>query len=121
MLAYKMLADNKFLSKYATIPLCHHERWDGQGYPNGKKGEEIPIEARIFAVIDAWDVMTNDQPYRKSLEVDQAVEFLKSGKGSQFDPKVVDAFFEMSQHVLPDTIKQYKILVVDDEPNLLLG
>ncbi len=121
LLAFKMLADNKFLSKYVAIPLGHHERWDGQGYPNGKKGMEIPIEAQLFSVVDAWDVMTNDQPYRKSLSKEQAADFLRSGKGSQFSAKIVDVFLELIQNILPESSHPSQILVVDDEPNLLLG
>jgi ribonuclease P protein subunit RPR2 len=70
----------------------HHERWDGQGYPDGLAGEEIPVGARIFAVADALDAMTTDRPYRRRLSWDEAVEEIVSAAGSQFDPKVVSAF-----------------------------
>jgi len=69
----------------------HHERYDGSGYPEGRKGEAIPLGARIAAVVDAFDAMISDRPYRKAMLVEQALEELKQGRGTQFDPKVVDA------------------------------
>lgn len=81
-----------FLSMAADIVLCHEERFDGSGYPSGLKGEEIPLAARLFAVIDTLDAMTFDRPYRKALSFDTAkVEILRMA-GSQFDPKAVDTF-----------------------------
>ncbi len=74
---------------------CHHERWDGSGYPRGLRGVEIPLAARIFAVIDAYDAMTNDQPYRLALSVADAHEELATKSGLEFDPDVVDAFFSL--------------------------
>jgi HD-GYP domain-containing protein (c-di-GMP phosphodiesterase class II) len=73
----------------------HHERWDGKGYPTGLKGEEIPIGSRIISVVDAFDSMTADRPYRKGMSVEQAVERLKAGMGSQFDPRVCGMFLQM--------------------------
>jgi HD-GYP domain-containing protein (c-di-GMP phosphodiesterase class II) len=74
---------------------CHHERWDGSGYPRGLRGVEIPLAARIFAVVDAYDAMTNDQPYRLALSVGDAHEELATKSGLEFDPDVVDAFFSL--------------------------
>ncbi len=74
---------------------CHHERWDGSGYPRGLRGVEIPLAARIFAVVDAYDAMTNDQPYRLALSVSDAHEELATKSGLEFDPDVVDAFFSL--------------------------
>lgn len=75
--------------------LYHHERFDGKGYPTGKKGEEIPLIARIIAVPDAFDAMTSDRVYRKKLSKEEAVKELKDNSGTQFDPKIVDAFLKV--------------------------
>jgi putative nucleotidyltransferase with HDIG domain len=79
----------------AAMPLIrhHHERWDGLGYPDGLAGDEIPLEAAIVGLSDAWDAMTTDRPYHRALSLDEAVEEIRSGRGSQFAPLVVDAFF----------------------------
>ena len=73
----------------------HHERWDGSGYPRGLRGAEIPLAARVFAVIDAFDAMTNDQPYRAALSLDDAREEVRTRAGLDFDPDVVAAFLEL--------------------------
>jgi HD-GYP domain-containing protein (c-di-GMP phosphodiesterase class II) len=78
---------------------CHHERWDGSGYPRGLRGAEIPIAARIFAVIDAFDAITNDQPYRDALPVDHAYDEIRAKAGLDFDPAVAEAFLGLE---LPD-------------------
>ncbi|MCR5082914.1 MAG: diguanylate cyclase [Parasporobacterium sp.] len=80
------------LSSIAMGILCHHERWDGKGYPNGFKEEQIPLIARVVSVIDSFDVMTHDRPYKKAMPVEDAVKELNACKGSQFDPDVVDCF-----------------------------
>ena len=82
------------MSRMATIVLHHHEHYDGTGYPDGLAGEEIPLECRILAVADAYDAMTSDRPYRRALPPIQAVERVLAASGSQFDPVVVNAFFE---------------------------
>lgn len=71
---------------------CHHERWDGSGYPRGLRGTEIPVAARIFAVVDAFDALTNDQPYRDAVSVEQAFEEIRAKAGLDFDPTVAEAF-----------------------------
>jgi putative nucleotidyltransferase with HDIG domain len=75
--------------------LYHHERWDGSGYPSGKAGEEIPLEARVLAVADAFDAMTSDRPYRPALERDEAVAEVARCAGTQFDPEVVQVFLDL--------------------------
>ena len=95
--AYEWLKHIEFLRPALEIPYSHHERWDGTGYPRGLKGEAIPLAARIFAVVDAWDAMTSDRPYRKALSREQAVEELRKGAGTQFDPRIVEAFLQMLQ------------------------
>ena len=77
-----------------TIALTHHERWDGGGYPQGLRGEEIPLWGRIVAVVDAYDAMTNDRPYRPALSQERAVEILRAEREKQFDPLIVDAFLD---------------------------
>jgi len=76
------------------IPYCHHEKWDGTGYPRGLKGEDIPLASRIFAVIDVWDALRSDRPYRPGWQEDKAREYIKEQSGKQFDPKVVEVFLE---------------------------
>jgi HD-GYP domain-containing protein (c-di-GMP phosphodiesterase class II) len=73
----------------------HHERWDGLGYPDGLSGDEIPLEAAIIGLADAWDAMTTDRPYRKGLSLNDALLQVRSGRGKQFSPSVVDAFTEV--------------------------
>ena len=93
--AYEMLSPIEFLRPALDIPYCHHEKWDGTGYPRGLSGEDIPFSARIFPVIDVWDALTSDRPYRKSLPHDEVRERIKADSGKHFDPQVVNAFFEM--------------------------
>jgi putative nucleotidyltransferase with HDIG domain len=91
-IGYKILADVKFLRRASEFILAHHERYDGAGYPNGLKGEEIPLSARIFSIADTLDAMTSDRPYRKALPFQTMVDEIVRCKGSQFDPQVVDKF-----------------------------
>jgi putative nucleotidyltransferase with HDIG domain len=91
----KILASYSSFTESVDIVRHHHERWDGQGYPDGIKGEEIPVGSRIITVVDSFDAMTSDRPYRKGMSVDEAVERLKAGMGSQFDPKVCAVFIQL--------------------------
>ena len=95
LLAGLMIANVKFLEGATPILLYHHERYDGDGYPFALEGQAIPLEARIFAVIDAFDAMTFDRPYRKALSTEVALHEIKANAGSQFDPEVVEAFTRM--------------------------
>jgi putative nucleotidyltransferase with HDIG domain len=88
-LAFEMLSPIHYLQSAIDIPYCHHEKWDGTGYPRGLKGEQIPLSARIFAIADVWDAVTSDRPYREAWSNEKAVEYLKSEAGKQFDPQVV--------------------------------
>jgi putative nucleotidyltransferase with HDIG domain len=94
-LAYQMLSSIRYLEPALDIPYCHHEKWDGSGYPRGLKGEEIPIAARIFAVADVWDAITSDRPYRKGWSKEAALEYIKEQSGKYFDPQVVEEFLEL--------------------------
>ncbi|UCD42327.1 MAG: HD domain-containing protein [Chloroflexota bacterium] len=93
--AYELLWPIEYLRPAIPIPHSHHEWWDGSGYPLGLKGEEIPLPARIFAVIDVWDAMSSDRPYRKALPEREVCDYLIESKGIHFDPRVVDAFFDL--------------------------
>jgi HD-GYP domain-containing protein (c-di-GMP phosphodiesterase class II) len=92
MLGVQMVAGIKSLGSAVEVIRCHHERWDGKGYPAGLAGEAIPAGARVFAVADAFDAMTSDRPYRQAMPFDRACQEIAEGAGSQFDPSVVDAF-----------------------------
>jgi HD-GYP domain-containing protein (c-di-GMP phosphodiesterase class II) len=78
------------------IPYRHHEKWDGSGYPGGLKGEEIPLGARIFAVVDVYDALTSERPYRSAWTKERALEYIREQSGTQFDPKVVKAFLKLN-------------------------
>jgi putative nucleotidyltransferase with HDIG domain len=93
--AYEMLRPIDFLVPALDIPYCHHEKWDGTGYPRGLKGDEIPFAARIFPVIDVWDALTSDRPYRKAMPQDEVRKLVRAGSGKHFDPHVVEAFLDL--------------------------
>jgi putative nucleotidyltransferase with HDIG domain len=93
--AYEMLSPIDFLVPAIDIPYCHHEKWDGTGYPRGLKQDEIPFAARIFPVIDVWDALTSDRPYRKAMPHDEVRRLIKADSGKHFDPLVVDAFMNL--------------------------
>ena len=92
--AYEMLKDIQFLLPSLEIPYCHHEYWDGSGYPRGLMGEEIPLSARVFSVIDAWDAMTTERPYHRKFSKEKALEIITSASETQFDPNVVEKFIQ---------------------------
>lgn len=92
--AYNMLSPITFLRPAMDIPYCHHERWDGGGYPRGLKGEQIPFFARLFAVIDVWDAVTSNRPYRKAWTSKKALDHIKSESGKHFDPQIVNLFVQ---------------------------
>jgi putative nucleotidyltransferase with HDIG domain len=92
--AYDLLAPIIFLYPAIDIPYCHHERWDGTGYPRGLQGENIPLAARVFAVVDVWDALTSDRPQRKAWTESQAMEYLKEHAGKLFDRTVVGTFLD---------------------------
>ena len=94
--AYDMLSKVEFLKDALDIPYSHHEKWDGTGYPLGLKGEEIPLAARIFAIIDVFDALTSDRPYRKAWSFEKTIDYIKEQSGTHFDPKIVDAFLELA-------------------------
>jgi putative nucleotidyltransferase with HDIG domain len=93
--AYEMLSPIHFLQPALDIPYCHHEKWNGTGYPRGLKGEQIPLPARIFAVTDVWDALVSDRPYRKGLDPQDVKEKIRADSGTHFDPTVVKTFLEL--------------------------
>ena len=93
--AYEMLSPIAYLLPALDIPYCHHEKWDGTGYPRGLKGEEIPLAARLFAVVDVFDALTSDRPYRPAWAKNKAIEYIRQKAGSHFDPSVVEVFLRL--------------------------
>jgi PAS domain S-box-containing protein len=93
--AFKLLSPIPFLRPALDIPYCHHERWDGGGYPRGLKGEEIPLAARIFSVVDVWDALTSDRPYRKAWTRQATLDYIQAESGRFFDPDVVSVFSQI--------------------------
>jgi PAS domain S-box-containing protein/putative nucleotidyltransferase with HDIG domain len=90
--AFEMLSSIDYLRPALDIPYCHHEKWDGSGYPRGIKGKQIPLEARIFAVVDVFDALTSDRPYRKAWTREKTLEHIRELSGTHFDPQVVNVF-----------------------------
>ncbi len=95
--AHDMLSPIGYLSKALDIPYCHHEKWDGTGYPRGLKGENIPLTARLFAVVDVWDALTSDRPYRPAWTEAEALKHIREESGKHFDPQVVQAFLKLQK------------------------
>ena len=93
--AYDMLKNIEYLRPALDIPYCHHEKWDGTGYPRGLKGDEIPLAARIFALVDVWDALTSDRPYRPAWPRERVIEHIRSLAGTHFDPRIVEIFLEL--------------------------
>ncbi len=89
---YELLSPVPFMKPALDIPLAHHERWDGLGYPRGLKGEQIPLAARVFAVVDVWDALTSQRPYRPAWTESNALPYIASQAGPHFDPHVVEVF-----------------------------
>jgi ribonuclease P protein subunit RPR2 len=103
LIGYQMLASIPFMENAAEIVRSHHEMFDGSGYPEGLQRDEITLPARVFSVVDAFDAMTTDRPYRAALTIDQAADELLRMAGSQFDPDVVAAFVPLCERLLAHT------------------
>jgi PAS domain S-box-containing protein/putative nucleotidyltransferase with HDIG domain len=93
--AYEMLKPIHYLRPALDIPYCHHEKWDGSGYPQGLKGEEIPLTSRLFAIVDVWDALTSDRPYRPAWTREEALKYIADQSGRHFDPEMVAAFLSV--------------------------
>ncbi len=92
--AHELLAKISYLQPALDIPFCHHEKWDGSGYPRGLKGDEIPLAARLFAVVDVWDALTSDRPYRSAWSKEKAIDYIQEQSGKHFDPQVVEVLLK---------------------------
>ena len=93
-LAYQLLSPIEFLHPALDIPYCHHEKWDGTGYPRGLKGAQIPFAARIFAIVDVWDALCSNRIYRQAWSKEKALAHIKEQSGKHFDPQIVQAFLK---------------------------
>lgn len=98
--AYDWLAPIAYLKEALAIPYCHHEKWDGSGYPRRLKGEEIPLTARIFTIVDEWDALTSDRPYRGAWQKERAIEYIRQNSGLHFDPHVVEVFLNNLEKII---------------------
>lgn len=96
--AFQMLSPIHYLKQALIIPYYHHERWDGSGYPHKLKGEEIPLIARLFAVVDVWDALSSDRPYRKSMPSHEVIEYLQREAGRLFDPELIRRFIHLLEN-----------------------
>jgi HD-GYP domain-containing protein (c-di-GMP phosphodiesterase class II) len=94
-MAYQMLSQIKYLKEAITIPYYHHERWNGSGYPHKLSGADIPLQARMFAVVDVWDALSSDRPYRRKMHHKEVLEYLRKESGHLFDPQIVDVFLSL--------------------------
>jgi len=94
--AFELLSPIRFLRQALDIPYCHHEKWDGTGYPRGLEGDQIPLGARIFAVVDVWDALNSDRPYRAAWPEEKVRAHIRASSGTHFDPQVVDVFLQMA-------------------------
>jgi len=92
--AFELLSPIPWLRPVVDIPYCHHEKWDGTGYPRGLKEKEIPLAARLFSIVDVWDALVSNRPYRPPWSVAQATDYIWEEAGRCFDPEIVEIFFE---------------------------
>jgi response regulator RpfG family c-di-GMP phosphodiesterase len=99
-IAYDLLRPMEYLQHSLAIPYCHHEHWDGTGYPRGLKGDSIPFAARIFSIVDTYDALTNDRPYRKASSAKDALEYIEEQAGKLFDPAIVKEFIQIMRQEL---------------------
>ncbi|MBU4492406.1 MAG: HD domain-containing protein, partial [Euryarchaeota archaeon] len=99
--AYELLNPISHLRPALDIPYCHHEKWDGTGYPRGLKGEHIPLAARVFSIVDVWDALRSERPYRPAWPEEKTIEHIREQTSKHFDPKVVEAFLTLLDELKP--------------------
>ncbi len=95
VLARDLIQPIEFLQPAIEIPYCHHEKWDGSGYPRGLAGMDIPLAARVFSIVDVYDALTHDRVYRKAWPRDKVIHYLREQRGRHFEPHIVDAFLRL--------------------------
>ncbi|MBW8011404.1 MAG: HD-GYP domain-containing protein [Chloroflexi bacterium] len=103
--AHDMLSTQNNIPSINDVVYCHHERWDGDGYPRGLRGNDIPIAARLFAVVDVWDALGSDRPYRPAWSQEKVREYIEKESGKHFDPRIADIFLKMDLDALHTTGK----------------
>ena len=96
-----MLSPIPYLRQALDIPFYHHEKWDGTGYPDGLKGEQIPLSARLFSIVDVFDAVTSDRPYRQAWSRERALNYVRDQSGKHFDPNVVVEFMKIADTLKP--------------------
>ena len=104
--AYNMLYPIAHLRSALDIPYCHHEKWDGSGYPRGLKGKEIPLAARIFTIVDVWDALRSNRPYRKAWSIKKTIAYIQEQAGTSFDPSIVKSFV----YAIPSILEKNELL-----------
>jgi HD-GYP domain-containing protein (c-di-GMP phosphodiesterase class II) len=97
--AMQLIAGIKYLKGASEIPYCHHEKWDGTGYPRGLRGNDIPIAARLFALVDVWDALSSDRPYRAAWPSTKIYQHILQGSGTHFDPDLIPIFFKVQSEI----------------------
>ena len=119
VIAYELLFPIPYLRPALDIPYCHHEKWDGTGYPRGLKGSQIPFAARLFAVVDTWDALLSDRPYRPAWSVDQTRDYIIAQSGKSFEPKIVRVFLETFDpfypRIVPCSANLKEVVVIEIE------
>jgi HD-GYP domain-containing protein (c-di-GMP phosphodiesterase class II) len=106
-IGYRIARSFRELESIAEEIRCHHEKWDGSGYPDGKKGGEIPLLSQILAIVDAYDVMTHDRAYKKAISHDDAISELKKCSGSHFSPRITRLFLEIFSRLCEEDMKRF--------------
>ena len=116
--AMKLVSDSGYLQEAKNLATYHHERWDGKGYPQGKAGEDIPLSARIMAVADVFDALVSRRSYKEPFPFEKAMDIIKEGAGTQFDPQIAELFVEASDEVREITAAHEAMseLAAPDEP-----
>jgi HD-GYP domain-containing protein (c-di-GMP phosphodiesterase class II) len=112
LVASQMLSAIPILNEAADIPLMHHERWDGKGYPNHLAGEQIPIAVRIFAIVDVYDALTTKRPYKEAISEENSLQIIRSLAGKQFDPVVVEHFTDHFTQIISESEKLHQLSIL---------